>query len=133
VTDTVHALIGVYNAEGTIRGELSYLFGKFLGRAHCALCDITHGLATTKPAWQQCRLEIPVHFETVHLDERDDGLAALTEGRTACVVADLGDRREILLGPEDLDACHGEPEALVQALNDAVASRGWEWADTLIG
>jgi hypothetical protein len=36
-------LIGVYNAEGSLRGELAYLLGKLTGRAHCALCDITHG------------------------------------------------------------------------------------------
>lgn len=127
MTDTVHSLIGVYNADGTIRGELSYFVGKRLGRAHCGLCDITHGLVSTKSSWQRCRLEIPVQFTAVHLDERDDALAALTDGRTACVVADLGDRQEILLGPEDLDACEGEPDALVRALDGAVADRGWTW------
>ena len=36
-------LVGVYNANGGIVGELSYVLGKVKGSAHCALCDISHG------------------------------------------------------------------------------------------
>jgi hypothetical protein len=121
----VEQLIGIYNAEGTLRGELAYFVGKRLGRSHCALCDITHGLVATKPAWQHCRMSLPVRFETVHLDERDDDLVSLTDGRTPCVVADVDGRREILLGPDDLEACHGSPDALVAAIGRATDERGW--------
>ncbi len=37
-------LIGVYDADGTLRGELGYWVGARLGRRHCSLCDITHAL-----------------------------------------------------------------------------------------
>ena len=43
-TPTVRRLVGVYDADHTIRGELAYWIGARLGRAHCSLCDITHGL-----------------------------------------------------------------------------------------
>jgi hypothetical protein len=36
-------LVGVYDADGTPRGEIAYWVGARLGRTHCALCDITHG------------------------------------------------------------------------------------------
>ena len=36
-------LIGVYDANGTLSGELAYWIGARLGRRHCSLCDITHG------------------------------------------------------------------------------------------
>ncbi|MBA2282333.1 MAG: hypothetical protein H0W25_14065 [Acidimicrobiia bacterium] len=32
-------LIGVYDADGSVLGELSYFLKARLGRAHCALCD----------------------------------------------------------------------------------------------
>ena len=40
----VTGLVGVYHANGSWHGELAYLLGRLSGRAHCALCDITHGL-----------------------------------------------------------------------------------------
>lgn len=121
----VERYVGVYNAEGSLRGELAYFVGKRLGRAHCALCDITHGLVSTKPAWQSCRLDLAVRFDTVHLDERDAALVELTEGRTPCVVAEGDGWSEVLLGPAELEKCHGSPNALVAALAQATAERGW--------
>ena len=35
--------IGVYNADASIWGEVSYWFGARLGIRHCSLCDVTHG------------------------------------------------------------------------------------------
>ena len=46
--------IGVYNAESTVLGEVSYWFGARLGLRHCSLCDITHGLFTKRAEWQEC-------------------------------------------------------------------------------
>ena len=40
--------VGVYNAEGTLRGEVAYWIGARLGLGHCALCDITHGVFTVR-------------------------------------------------------------------------------------
>jgi len=44
-------LYGIYNAEGTLLGELKYLFMKLSGRGSCALCDITHTFAWKKPSF----------------------------------------------------------------------------------
>lgn len=41
---TLQRLVGVYDADGTVLGELSYFVKARLGRAHCSLCDITHGV-----------------------------------------------------------------------------------------
>ena len=109
-------------------GELAYFVGKRLGRAHCALCDITHGLVSTKPAWQRCRMELTVRFDTLHLDERDDELTSLTDGAVPCIVAEVDGVKEVLLDPDDLEACHGSPDALVAAIRRAVDERGWTFA-----
>ena len=39
----IDKLVGIYNANGSVLGELKYLVGKLTGQSDCALCDITHG------------------------------------------------------------------------------------------
>ena len=38
----VRELIGVYDADATLWGEVSYWVGARLGQRHCSLCDIMH-------------------------------------------------------------------------------------------
>ena len=125
--DEVVRLTGVYHAEGSLLGELRYLVGRTLGRTHCALCDITHGSVRIKPAWVAARSRLPVPFDAVHLDERSPELEAVTAGRTPCVVAHTGTGLDVILGPANLAACEGEPEALVDAIIGAVDRRGWSY------
>jgi hypothetical protein len=123
---SISRLVGVYHADGSLRGELSYWIGARLGRAHCALCDITHGTFRMKHQWRECRQRLAVEFETVHLDERPAELVALTDGHTPCVVALVGDQWMMLLDPDDLEACDGDPDALLDALDAAAARLGLE-------
>lgn len=44
-------VLGIYDADGGLRGEMSYVVGKLLGRAHCGLCDITHSAVRRRRAW----------------------------------------------------------------------------------
>jgi hypothetical protein len=120
----VRRLVGVYHASGTLTGELAYWVGARLGRAHCALCDITHGTFRMKSGWKTCRAGLPVPFETFHLDERDDAVRAASEGSTPCVLADTGTGLVLLLGPDELEACAGSPEQLVDAIDRAVTRAG---------
>ena len=53
-------LIGVYDANGTLRGEIAYWIGARLGRRHCSLCEVTHGLFAVKGDWKRCRDGLPV-------------------------------------------------------------------------
>ena len=61
---TLVRLVGVYDADHTLRGELSYWIGARLGRAHCALCDITHGLVRERDDWKRSRSSFAVPFDT---------------------------------------------------------------------
>ncbi len=44
---------GIYNAAGTLSGELRYVFGKLAGTTSCSLCDITHTWTGKKPVFDQ--------------------------------------------------------------------------------
>lgn len=122
--ERVRRLVGVYHADGSLVGEVRYWIGARLGRAHCALCDITHGTLRAKPAWSRCRDELPVEFDTVHLDERDAGLRAATEGRTPCVVAETAGGWVVLVGPRELDDCEGSIDALMARVVEATEAAG---------
>jgi hypothetical protein len=123
----IRRLVGVYNADGTIRGELAYVVGKLLGLAHCGLCDITHGSVSERSAWKACRAALPVEFDTYHRDDQPDVARPLTDGRLPAVLAETDDGLVVLLGPAELDGCAKSPERLVAALEAAVAEAGLGW------
>ncbi len=120
-------LVGVYNANGTLRGELAYWIGARLGRAHCALCDITHGTIRERDDWRTCRATLPVAFDTYHLNDQPDAVRAITANHVPAVLADTDQGLLPLLGPDELERCAGSPEELVTALERAVARNNVDW------
>jgi len=127
---TVRELVGVYHANGTLVGEVTYWINARLGRGHCALCDITHGVLREKPAWRACRDALPVPMRAVHLDERSPAELAASADATPCVLAVTDEGTVVLLGPDELDRCAGSPPALVAAIDAALDQRGLRPAAT---
>ena len=123
----IRRLVGVYDAEGTLRGELAYWVGARLGRAHCSLCDITHGSIREKGEWKACRQGLPVAFDTYHRDDQPPEVRAALEGRAPAVVAETDAGYVPLLDGSALDACEGSPAALVTAIEQALARCGLGW------
>lgn len=131
VPPAVTRLIGVYNADGTARGELAYWFGRRLGRAHCGLCDITHGSVRERADWRKCRSAIPVPFDTFHRDDLPEAARAVLGGGLPAVLGETVDGGlVVLLGPGELDDCHGSPDALVAAIRRSVADHGLQFRQT---
>jgi hypothetical protein len=90
-------LIGVYNADGGLAGELSYFFGHLVGLRHCTLCDITHSPIRKKSQWkafeERLRNDLGVEFVLVHKNERTPEQLAASEGREPGILIqdDTGD------------------------------------------
>ena len=124
---TVRRLVGVYDADGTAWGELSYWVGARLGRAHCALCDITHGSVREKATWKACRSGLPVPFATYHRNDQPEAVRAALAGRYPAVVAETEVGMVVLLDATALEDCGASPERLVQAIGSAVARLGIAW------
>jgi hypothetical protein len=116
-TAPIEKLVGVYDANGTLSGELAYWFGARLGVRHCALCDVTHGTFREKPEWQRQAGRLPVQFTAVHLDERGPVVAKASAGKEPCVVALRTDgSADVLVDASHLEACDGEPDLLADLL-----------------
>ena len=125
VADTIARLIGVYDADGTVLGEISYFVRARLGQAHCALCDITHGLVRERSDWRTARDGLPVEFVAFHRDDQPAPVRAVSAGRLPAVVAELGDGGHVvLLDGAELESCSGDPSALVAQLRRAADDRG---------
>jgi hypothetical protein len=124
VTTTVREIIGVYDADGSWHGELAYALRKLTGRAHCALCDITHAGLRRRPGFDAACARLGVPVTLLHRDERPPDVATLTGDRTPMVLGRTDDDLLVLLTAEELDRCGAEPDALVEAIDDALAVLG---------
>jgi hypothetical protein len=120
----VDELIGVYNADGGMVGELRYVAGKIFGRAHCALCDITHRGVSARAEFTRACERIPVPFVLLHLNERPDDVRAASGGAVPCVLARVGGELVVLLGPTELEACATQVDEFERRLRVAVTGRG---------
>jgi len=116
-------LVGIYHADGGLRGEAAYVIGHLFGRAHCALCDITHSPVRRKPAWDAMVAGLGLPFDLVHLNERDERVAAAS-AETPCVLAEVDGDYRLLLGPADLDALGGDVQAFEAAARTALDRLG---------
>ena len=124
----ITGLVGVYDADSTLRGELTYWVGARLGRRHCSLCEITHGSVRQRPEWKVCQAGLPVAFDTFHRDDQPDRIRTAAGGRAPVVVAETDGGHVLLLDPGDLEACDGSIDRLVTAIEQSAARLGLAWA-----
>lgn len=119
-------LLGVYDADGGLAGELRYVVGHLLGTASCSLCDITHSPVRRKPEWDRMVASLGVPLEVVHRNELPDwARSAVATVKLPAVVArtSAGSVVEVL-GRADLDACDGSVRAFRARLTEALGALG---------
>ena len=117
----VRELIGVYDADATLWGEVSYWVGARLGQRHCSLCDITHGVFTKKSQWQACELRLPVEFHTFHRNDQPDDVRACIGEHLPAIVARTDAGVVMLVNDAQLQACAGDPQRLLALLTSLLA------------
>jgi hypothetical protein len=119
-------IVGVYDADGGLRGEIAYLAGKLAGR-HCSLCDITHSPVRRRKEWDEYVEELPVPFEVLHRNERTQAERAATEGHEPCVVGATDEGAFVmLLDSRSLEAA-SDVAGLSGMLHDAMRRHDLAW------
>lgn len=118
------SLIGVYDADGSLSGELRYWIGARLGRTHCSLCEITHGLFREKSEWKECRSELNAEFTTFHRDDAPADVLDACGHRLPVVVARQANELFVVLGPAELESLGGDVDSFHTALRAACAQHG---------
>jgi len=104
---TIDRLLFVFAANSGILNAAVDSARKVLMLQGCALCSITHGLTGETREWKDCREQIGVPVEYVHLDEMSTELHEIVGESVPSVVASAGDEYFVLLEPEVLDRCKG--------------------------
>lgn len=115
-------LIGVYDADGTLVGEVSYWIGARLGRRHCSLCDVTHGLVSEKASWRDCKAELPLPFVTYHRNDMPEDVRRVAQGSLPAVVVRRQGIVSPLLSPSEIEAAEGDPQGLVRLINEKLGA-----------
>ncbi|NHA69685.1 hypothetical protein [Phycicoccus flavus] len=126
MTERVVEVVGVYNADGGVLGELAYAVGHLTGRTSCGLCDATHRGVRRKPAWDEMTAGLPVPVRLVHRNETTDAERAAAERAGLPVV--LGVRGDgsltTLVPPDRLAAAHGSVDDVGDAIRSALDDEG---------
>lgn len=106
---TITRLIGIYNADGGIVGEVKYIVGHLLGTAECALCDITHSPIRRKPEWDAMVAGLEIPMTVLHRNEVDEAVAQAMSHIELPAIVGLDPRGAVheVLSAEDLDSCDG--------------------------
>ncbi len=114
-------IIGIYNANGSLLGEMRYVFDKVFLKKHCALCDITHGISyKAKTTWLEQVERFPIPIKTLHLDEISDDIRQVVADKVPCVVMVKDDSIDIVMNNEELQACDSNPEQFFERLRVSI-------------
>lgn len=118
----VDRVLGVYNANGGLVGEVRYIVGHLLGTTSCALCDITHSPIRRKREWDALVAELGIHVDLRHLNELDERESAAVGEQAPIVLVERNGMLEPLLDAAQLDALDGSVSAFGVAVRDALAN-----------
>ena len=100
-------LIGVYDANSTLVGEISYWVGARFGITHCSLCELTHGLFTKKSEWKQSSESFTVPFHLFHRDDAPSDVLLALAGEFPAVLQRTTEGLKVILTKEELERFDG--------------------------
>lgn len=109
-------IVGVYDADGTLLGEITYWVGARLRVRHCSLCDVTHGLFRRRREWDQESRRIHLPFTTYHRNDAPADVLAACGRALPAVVRRTGGVVTTLLGPDEIAECGSSASMLVDRI-----------------
>lgn len=113
MSSDISGFVGVYDADSTVVGEISYWIGARFGRRHCSLCELTHGLFTVKDEWKQCAANLGVPFVTHHRNDAPADVLAAAAGSFPVVLARTPDGLEVVLDHDALEEFDGSTRGFI--------------------
>jgi len=133
MVEPVVEVVGVYDADGGVVGEVTEVVARLRGGTGCSLCTLTHGSLRRRPEWDAMVARLPVPVRLVHRNEvtEDERAACSVSGLPAVIGARADGSHTVLLGPTGLAALDGSVAAFEQALRAAMSVGGVRPGDVL--
>jgi len=122
MTSDITELIGVYDADSTLLGEISYWVGARIGTTHCSLCELTHGLFTKKSEWKQCADSLTVPFRLFHRDDAPDDVLVALAGEFPAVLQRTTEGLKVILTKDELERFHGRTSDFAEWITEYLSS-----------
>ena len=110
----------IYNANGSLSGEIKYFFKKYFYGLKCSMCDITHNVISEKKEWKEKVNQTKFILKTVHLDEQRNDLYKFSRGNAPCVVGESEKGFKLIFSNSDLDSFNGDVELFFKSLEDKI-------------
>ena len=104
---TIDRLTFVFDADGSLAGEVKYWVGSLFGAQHCALCDLTHHRFGKRKAFDECAGRLGTPIDYLHRDELPSSLRSVAPALPA-VIGHAGTESTLLIGPEELASLDGD-------------------------
>ena len=117
----ISEIIFVYDADGSIVGEVRYWVGTLFGAEHCSLCDVTHTRWGRRREFVECADRIGIPITYLHRDSVPADVRAVASG-WPCVIGRFDDEVRVLLGPPELAAVAGDVEGFESSLRSALSA-----------
>jgi len=114
MTSHITELIGVYDADSTLLGEISYWVGARFGITHCSLCELTHGLFTKKSEWKQSSESFTVLFLLFHRDDAPHDVLNVLAGEFPAVLQRTTEGVSVILTKDELERFDGRTSDFAQ-------------------
>ena len=107
----------IYNAEGSIIGELKYLLLKYFYGFKCSMCEITHNSFSEKKEWRKLVSNSSYIIKAVHLDEQPDDLYQFSIGKAPCVVGENSKGFKLIFTSDELNSFKGDVQQFFNKLD----------------
>ena len=93
----MHKFVGLYNANGSLMGELRYVWAKLTKTTSCSLCDLTHGWNPFgKSSWKTACRDSEVEIDLLHRDEALEVQLSAVDSLPAIIRLDVDDWIQVL-------------------------------------
>ena len=110
----------IYNANGSVTGEIIYFLKKYFYGLRCSMCEITHNFISEKKDWKTRLSKTKINLKTVHLDEQNKDLYKFSYGNTPCVVSESEKGFKFIFSNTDLNNFEGDVELFFKSLENKI-------------
>lgn len=112
----VDQLVGIYDADAGVTGEIRYALTKVFGQSSCALCDLTHGWRPWgSPQWRDACASAELDLQLLHRDQASpEQLEAA--GELPAFIAQGADGWVAVMNAATIASFAGQPHRLVERL-----------------